>query len=258
MVKDNQKWALIIGGSQGLGLASARQLANDGFNLIIVHRDSRSQMDEIEANFKAIKSQGNALLTFNQNALKPDTITHIIEDVCRKKKIKIKVLLHSLAKGNLKALTGDNPLTAEDYRQTINAMGINFYEWAQAIVTAEIYGNQAQFLAFTSEGNTKVLKNYGAVSAAKAVLESIMRQMAVEFAHLGIRCNCIQAGVTETESLKRIPDADKILRFNQKRNPFQRLTTPEDVAKAVSLLCSEKANWINGCVIPVDGGERLK
>jgi len=257
MVKGNQNWALIIGGSQGLGLASAKQLAKDGYNLIIVHRDSRSQMDEIEASFKAIKSHGNELLTFNKNALQADTITHIIEDVCRKNSIRIKVLIHSLAKGNLKALTGDNPLTAEDYRQTINAMGINFYEWAQAIVKAEIYDNQARFLAFTSEGNTKVLKHYGAVSAAKAVLESIMRQMAVEFAALGIRSNCIQAGVTETESLKRIPDADKILQFNQKRNPFQRLTTPEDIAKVVSLLCSDKAHWINGCVIPVDGGERL-
>ena len=40
-------------------------------------------------------------------------------------------------------------------------------------------------------------------------------------------------------------------------NPFKRLTTPEDVANVVSLLCADEASWINGCVIPVDGGEHL-
>lgn len=258
MVKAKQHWALIIGGSQGLGLASAKQLAEDGYHLIIVHRNSRSQMDDISKDFEDIKSYGNELLTFNKDALKIDTIKHIVKEVCLKKGIKIKVLLHSLAKGNLKPLTGDNPLSAEDYRQTINAMGINFYEWAQAIIQAKVHDTHAKFLAFTSEGNSKVLKHYGAVSAAKAVLESIMRQMAVEFAPFGITSNCIQAGVTATESLKRIPDADKILQFNQKRHPFQRITQPEDVARVVSLLVDDKANWINGCVIPVDGGERLR
>lgn len=258
MVKNKHNyWALIIGGSQGLGLASAKELAKDGYNLIILHRNSRIQMDDISEDFEEIKNSGQQVLTFNKDALKANTIEYIIKDICLEENIKIRVLLHSLAKGNLKPLTGDNTLYAEDYRQTMNAMGINFYEWAQAIVQAKVYDEHAKFLAFTSEGNYKVLKNYGAVSAAKASLEAIMRQMAVEFAAYGITSNCIQAGVTPTDSLTRIPGSEKIIDYSRQRNPFQRLTTPSDVAKVVSLLADNKANWINGCVIPVDGGERL-
>lgn len=257
MVNKN-KWALIIGGSQGLGLASAWRLAKDGFNLIIIHRNSRSQMDNVEKDFENLRQSGKTVLTYNKDGLKSETINLIINEVCLKENIKIKVYLHSLAKGNLKPLSGKDSLSIDDYQQTINAMGINFYAWAKAILNAGIYHEHSKFLAFTSEANSRVLKNYGAVSAAKAVLESIMRQMAVEFAEFGITSNCIQAGVTETESLKRIPGSDKILEFNQSRNPFKRLTTPEDVAKVVSLLADDKANWINGCVIPVDGGERLR
>ena len=83
-------------------------------------------------------------------------------------------------------------------------------------------------------------------------------KMALEFAPLGITSNCIQAGVTLTKSFQKIPNAEQIEQHTEKRNPFNRLTAPEYVAKVVSLLADDKANWINGCVIPVDGGERLR
>jgi len=54
-----------------------------------------------------------------------------------------------------------------------------------------------------------------------------------------------------------IPGSDEIKKITQNRNPFGRLTTPQDVANVVSLLCRPEAAWINGCVIPVDGGEHL-
>ena len=55
-----------------------------------------------------------------------------------------------------------------------------------------------------------------------------------------------------------IPGSEEIKKHTKKRNPFKRLTTPEDVANVVSLLCQDEAAWINGCVIPVDGGEHLQ
>jgi len=256
MVNPDRKWALIIGGSQGLGLASAKELASDGFSLVIIHRDSRVQMEKIDKDFESLKKSKQEVLTFNKDALKTETID-IIKEVCLKKNIKFKVLLHSLAKGNLKPLFGENSLSTDDYQQTINAMAVNFYTWAKAVVDTKVYSTDAKFIAFTSEGNSRVLKNYGAVSAAKSTLEAITRQMAVEFAPFKITSNCIQAGVTATDSLMRIPNAENIIEFNQRRNPFKRLTQPGDVGKVVSLLASDKANWINGCVIPVDGGERL-
>jgi len=85
-----------------------------------------------------------------------------------------------------------------------------------------------------------------------------MRQMAVEFAPLGITTNCIQAGVTRTSSFDRIPGSDQIAKYTIQRNPFQRLTTPSDVANVVYLLSKNEARWINGTIVKVDGGESLR
>lgn len=256
MVKNNLHWAIIVGGSKGLGLASAKCLAEDGFNLIIIHRDFRNELGNIQQKFEGLKANGIELIAFNKDATKPETIASVFRWI-KEKDITIKALLHSVAKGNLKLMTGDNSLKLNDFQQTIHAMGINFYEWSKALVDSECYAEHTKLLAFTSEGNTKVGLGYGAVSAAKVTLEAIMKQMAIEFAPLGFTANCIQAGMTDTESFRKIPHADKLKAYTLKRNPFKRLTTPEDVGKVVSLLAGDKANWINGCVIPVDGGEHL-
>ncbi|MBO6630269.1 MAG: SDR family oxidoreductase, partial [Psychroserpens sp.] len=83
------------------------------------------------------------------------------------------------------------------------------------------------------------------------------RNIALEYAPYGIRANCIQAGVTDTASLRMIPGSEKIKEYTIRRNPFKRLTQPEDVANMVYLLSKDEAAWINGCVIPVDGGEHI-
>ena len=256
MVNSSSYWAIIVGGSQGLGFASSKYLAEDGFNLIVIHRDFRTELDNIQQKFEDLKSNGIELIAFNKDATKQETIDSVF-NMIKEQNLKVKVLLHSLAKGNLKLMTGDNPLNLNDFQQTIHAMGINFYEWSKALVESKCYTDHAKLIAFTSEGNTKVGLGYGAVSAAKVTLEAIMKQMAIEYAPLGFTSNCIQAGMTDTESFRKIPRADKLKAYTLKRNPFKRLTTPDDVGKVVSLLASEKANWINGCIIPVDGGERL-
>ena len=101
------------------------------------------------------------------------------------------------------------------------------------------------------------MENYAAVSAAKGTLEAIPRNIALEFASFGIRANCIQAGVTDTASLRMIPGSDQLKEFAIKRNPFSRLTLPEDVANVVYLLSKDEASWINGTILKVDGGESL-
>jgi enoyl-[acyl-carrier protein] reductase I len=136
-------------------------------------------------------------------------------------------------------------------------MAISLFDWTQAIFDAQLFANDARIVSFTSEGNTKAWKYYAAVSAAKVTLEAITRNIALEFAPYGIRANCIQAGVTDTASLQRIAGSAKIKEHTSLRNPFKRLTTPEDVANVVYLLSKDEASWINGNIIPVDGGEHI-
>lgn len=65
------------------------------------------------------------------------------------------------------------------------------------------------------------------------------------------------AGVTDTPALRKIPGNNEMLHVAQSKNPGGRLTTPEDVAKAIALLSDENAYWISGNVIGVDGGEDI-
>jgi enoyl-[acyl-carrier protein] reductase III len=261
MVKNNKYWALILGGSSGLGLASAKKLAYDGFNICIVHRNSRSEMTEISTKFREIKSLNISFLNFNLDALNPDSrqkiISELKEILCASK---IKILVHSIAKGNLKAMVSEDNsvLSSDDFLITFQAMAVSLYDWTQILFQEKLFSKDSRIIAFTSEGSTKPWKNYAAVSASKAGLEAISRSIALEFAPYGIKCNCIQAGVTDTRSLQMIPGSEDLIKNSIERNPNKRLTTPEDVANVVSLLCKDEASWITGNVIPVDGGEHLQ
>jgi NAD(P)-dependent dehydrogenase (short-subunit alcohol dehydrogenase family) len=102
------------------------------------------------------------------------------------------------------------------------------------------------------------MPGYAAVSVAKVALEALMRSIALEFAPLGIKANCLQAGVTDTESFRMIPNSQQIKKTAEKRNPMGRITTPEDVANAAYLLCLKESAWINGSILKADGGESLR
>ncbi len=254
-------WALILGGSSGLGLASAKKLASEGMNICIIHRSSRAEMEIINNEFSDIKKTGIEFLSFNKDVL---NLQHQQDILTELKTVlgsdgKIRCLLHSIAKGNLKPMIGseNESLSTVDFAITLQAMATSLYDWTKLIFNENLFAEDARILAFTSEGSSKPINNYGAVSAAKAALEAVSRNIALEFAPFGLRSNCIQAGVTDTRSLQLIPGSEKLKEQTKKRNPFKRLTTPEDVANVVSLLCMDEASWINGCVIPVDGGEHL-
>lgn len=265
MVKDfknKNQWALVLGGSSGLGLATAKKLALHGMNIIIIHRNSRAQMDAINHEFEVIRSSAVTCVTYNKDAFNEDkrqSLISQIKDVIGIDGV-IKTLVHSVAKGNLKPMVSDNgpQLKNIDFELTIKAMGISLYSWTKALFDEQLFDSDARVISFTSEGNTKAWENYAAVSAAKVTLEAITRNIALEFAPYGIKANCIQAGVTDTSSLRMIPGSDAIIEHSLKRNPHNRLTAPEDVANVVYLLCKDEASWITGTVIPVDGGEHLR
>ena len=259
--ENSNYWALILGGSSGLGLASAKKLASEGMNICIIHRNSRAEMEIINKEFSSIKNQNIQFISLNKDILNPQHQQDILTELktALGSAGKIRCLLHSIAKGNLKPMIGSEKesLSTDDFAITLQAMATSLYEWTKLIFNDNLFAEDARILAFTSEGSSKPINNYGAVSAAKAALEAISRNIALEFAPFGLRSNCIQAGVTDTRSLQMIPGSEEIKEHTKKRNPFKRLTLPEDVANVVSLLCTDDAAWINGCVIPVDGGEHL-
>lgn len=264
--KGKNYWAIILGGSSGFGLAAAKQLAAEGMNLCIVHRDRRQRAAEIQQAFDALSHDGIKVVTYNKDALKTENLTAILTDLSTQLAVQngsVRLLLHAIAKGNLKPMTpydiaADTPLLQqEDFQLTIQAMAISLYDWAQALWEKGLYSPDARILGLTSAGNTKAWRYYAAVSAAKNTLEALIRSMALEFAPYGIRANVIQAGITNTPSLRMIPGHEELMNFAKTNNPFKRITTPEDVARVIYLMTRDEAAWINGALIPVDGGEKL-
>ncbi|PYN52944.1 MAG: 3-oxoacyl-ACP reductase, partial [Candidatus Rokuibacteriota bacterium] len=129
--------------------------------------------------------------------------------------------------------------------------------WTQEVVARGLMTRGGRVYAMTSSGGTRVLPFYGPVSAAKAALESHVRQLASELAPRGITANAIRAGVTDTPALQKIPGHESIVAAAKSRNPSGRMTTTEDVARALVVLSHPDTYWITGNVIGVDGGEDI-
>lgn len=259
---EKREWALILGGSSGLGLATAKKLARHGYDILLVHRDRKADFKEIEYHFQEITSNGVLLKSFNVDVgnaeMRALTIAEMKSVLAEGEGIK--VMVHSIAKGNLKPMFSktDTSLNHQDFLVTLNAMALSLYDWTKDLVNEGLFSDDARIISFTSEGSYKAWPGYAAVSAAKVTLEALTRNIALEFAALGIKANCIQAGATETRAFRMIPGHENIREDALQRNPNNRLTTPEDVANAVYLLTTDEAGWITGTVIKVDGGESLR
>ena len=245
-----------------MGLATALKLACHGFNIVVVHRDRKVEVDRITDALNEITLKGVRLKSYNIDAVNSEKRAELILELTSlvKDSMGIKVLVHSIAKGNLKPMQSESGavLNNQDFHLTLDAMAISLYDWVKAVYDAKLFATDARVISMTSEGNSRAWSNYAAVSTAKVALEAITRNIALEFASAGIKANCIQAGITEKASFKMIPGHEELKESALKRNPYGRLTTPEDVANAVYLLTTNEAKWITGTVIKVDGGESLR
>jgi enoyl-[acyl-carrier-protein] reductase (NADH) len=172
----------------------------------------------------------------------------------------IKVLIHSLAFGTLKPYIAESEkdrVSNKNMDMTLDVMAHSLVYWAQEIVARKMMVEGGRIFAMTSAGSHRVWPTYGPVSASKAALESHIRQLSVELAKHGITANAIQAGVTETPALSKIPGNEEIIKHALAANPAGRLTTTTDVAQAIAALSAAGTHWLTGNVIKVDGGEDL-
>ena len=256
------KYALILGSSSGFGAATAIRLAKEGFHIFGVHLDRRATMPMVEDVISKIKSFGSQAVFYNTNAADEQKIKDISADIRQKipQGNYIRVLLHSLAFGTLKPFIDKeeaNTLNRTNINMTLDVMANSLIYWVQELFWKKLLGYGSRIFAMTSHGSTKVVPHYGAVSAAKAALESYIRQLALEMNQFGVTANAIKAGVTDTPALRKIPGNERMIEIALGRNPANRLTTPEDVADAIVALSNINAQWINGDVISVDNAENV-
>lgn len=257
------EWALVLGASSGFGKAVALELAALGMNIVGVHLDRKSTLPGVDRLVADIHALGREALFFNVNAADADKRREVLEAVASRfqahgEPATIRVFLHSLAFGTLRRFVTETCADAVSQAQvemTLDVMANSLVYWVQELLARGLMGHGGRIFAMTSAGGARVWATYGAVSAAKAALESHVRQFALELAPMGITANAIMAGVTDTPALRKIPGSDEMITIAQRKNPSGRLTTPQDVAEAIGLLSHPKSHWMTGNVICVDGGE---
>jgi NAD(P)-dependent dehydrogenase (short-subunit alcohol dehydrogenase family) len=264
-----ERWALVLGSSSGFGGAAARALGREGYGVVGVHLDLRASRADAEAVRDEIAATGVPVVFHNVNAADPERRAAVIDDIRQRFEERqaagadpfIAVFLHSLAFGATLAYVTDDPerkeLSQKQLEMTVDVMAHSMVYWVRDLFHAGLLGEGSRLFAMTSEGAQHNVPTYGAVSSAKAALESHTRQLAMELIPYGITVNCLRAGVTDTPALRRIPGHEELRDAAERKNPAGRLTRPEDVAEALIALASPRLYWMTGNVIGVDGGEMI-
>jgi len=214
--------ALVTGGGRGIGKAIAQRLAEDGFEVVTLGRTSGDvQADvgdaaSVEAAFARVREQyGPVLVLVNNAGERQDGLA------IRMKSDQWESVIDTNLNGAFHCIRRalDDMLTAR---------------WGRIVNISSVVAERA------NPGQA----NYG---AAKAGMLSLTRTIAREMARKGITCNAVTPGVIETDMTTGV--ADKLLAGV----PAGRIGRPEEVAHAVSFLCSDGAAYVNGATLAVDG-----
>jgi NAD(P)-dependent dehydrogenase (short-subunit alcohol dehydrogenase family) len=258
-----RSWALVLGASSGFGEGVSLALARAGRNVFGVHLDRRATQPNVERITKEIEAAGGRPVFFNMNAADDEKRAEALAGMTRVldaegRRAGIDVVLHSLAFGTLKPFlapeAGDR-ISKAQMDMTLDVMAHSLVYWVQDLLAAGLLAEGGHVFAMTSAGGHRIWKSYGAVSAAKAALESHCRQLAVELVTRKIAVNAIRAGVTDTPALRKIPDNVAMIGRCLAIHPAGRLTTPDDVARVIVALSQPDTVWLSGNVLGVDGTE---
>tara|TARA_B110000438_G_C15767490_1_gene630313 strand:- start:807 stop:1583 length:777 start_codon:yes stop_codon:yes gene_type:complete len=255
-----KEWALILGSSSGFGAATCRELAKKGINIYGIHLDRKANMADVQLLIEELKENNIEVRFNNMSATDSKKRSEVIQELKSLGDVRVKILMHSLAFGALKPVINkkvEETLQQRQVEMTLDVMANSILYWSQELFQYNLLQRGSQIFAMTSSGGHSQWKAYGAVSAAKASLESYCRQLAFEFSEYGVGCNAIQAGVTDTPALRKIPGNEKMIEHAFNLNPGKRLTVPEDIAKFIAMVGLSEDSWLTGNTIRVDGGEDI-
>jgi len=245
------KVALVTGASRGIGRGIALALAEAGADVIVHYARKTSMAQDVVAEIQSMGRQAVAVKANFAEKEKIDAMLDHIEDVfggCD-------IFAANAATGGFRPMLETND-KHWDWTMDVNARSI--LHCVQRLAPYMQRQGWGRVITVTSLGSVRVVPHYSAVGLSKAVVESLTRYLAVELAPKGIIVNAISPGLVDTDALSNMDvKIQSTLEYVRKRNPTQRLVTPQDLGKVTTFLCTDAAEMIVGQTLYVDGGFSL-
>ena len=240
----NNKVALVTGGARGIGRAICRSLANDGFKIAINYNNSEKYAQSLKDELSQITDAE----IFRCDVSDADAVRKMFSEVSRKLG-NVDVLVNNAGVAEQVLFTD---ITDEMWQRMINTnLSSAFYCSREALknMINEKNGVIINIASMWGEVGASMEVHY---STAKAGLIGMTKALAKEVGLSGVRVNAISPGVVLTDMMNTFSEEDK--EALKEETPLNALGTPEDIADAVSFLVSDKAKFITGQVLSVNGG----
>lgn len=241
------KVALITGSSRGIGRALALTLAREGASIVVNYKQNEELAQET---LSEVEDAGGKAIAVQADVEDPEQIDALFE-TAEKEYGKLDFFVSNAAASAFKPILelGQHHLD-RSYAMNVRA----FVLGAQRAVA--LMHDGGRIVVMSSYGSHRVYPTYGNLGAAKAALESWVRYMSMEFAHLGINVNGVNAGIIESDSSAYFYDVSGMppLSTVLPKIPKRRKGTVQEVADVVAFLLSKASEYVTGQTLIVDGG----
>lgn len=239
--------ALIVGATGGIGRAICTQLAADGFALALHYRSDRAAAERLRDGLLGGGSRAHLVAGDITDAASVRELVSVADSLLGG----IGVLVNCAS-----AQVASQPFAVLDWSDFARHLDVSVggaFSLARAVVPIMEQQGGGRIIHLTSQAVETPNGEWLPYITAKAALNGFSRSLAVELAPRGIRVNLVSPGMTDTEMIADIPEKARLL--VAARTPLKRLARPEDVAGAVSFLASDRADFLTGETIRVNGGQ---
>ncbi len=237
----NRRIALVTGASKGIGAAIAIGLAEDGFDLWLNYRSNHEAAETVKAEIEEAGVQCR-LMPFD--VADPEANQTVLDPLLEAETPYVLVNNAGFARDGIMAL-----MSQKDWKDVISVTLDGFFQVTRGVVKGMLRKKAGRIINIVSTSGQSGMPSQVNYSAAKAGLIGATKALAAEVAKRNVLVNAVSPGFIETEMTKDVP-REKVLPMI----PMQRFGTPEEVAAAVRFLCSDKASYITGQVISINGG----
>lgn len=239
-----KKYALVTGGSRGIGRAVSVKLATQGYNILINYKSNHAEAKKT-AELVEEKGVTAEVLQFDvSNKKEVDTVLGSWIESNKENAIEILVNNAGTRQDNLMIW-----LTEEQWDGVLGASLNGFYYVTRLVINGMLTKRYGRVVNIVSLSGLKGMPGQTNYSAAKAGVIGATKALAQEVARRGVTVNAVAPGFIRTEMTQDLNEAEL-----KKLVPMQRFGEPEEVADSVVFLASEKASYITGEVISINGG----